>query len=158
MTPNQTAFLSMISKSEGTNRAADPYRVCYGYKHIIADLSDHPAITGEWHGESLDSLGPSYVGKVSTAAGRYQINKPTWLDVKNALSLSDFSAASQDDAALYLIKRAGALTLVNEGLLDGAIEACKGVWASLPGNSAGQPQAKLADLKQAYTDAGGAFA
>ena len=50
---NVAAFLSMIASSEGTDRAADPYRVCFGYKHTIADLGDHPAITGEWKGEGV---------------------------------------------------------------------------------------------------------
>ena len=40
---NLQAFLSMISSSEGTDRGdGDAYAVCYGYKHTIADFSDHP--------------------------------------------------------------------------------------------------------------------
>ena len=158
MTPNVQAFLSMISHSEGTDRAPDPYRVCYGYKHTIADLSDHPTVTGEWKGESLASLGPMYATSISTAAGRYQLIRPTWQQCQAILRLPDFTAPSQDDAAIFLIKEKGALELVNSGRVADAIDKCHGIWASLPGSTSGQPQRKLADLIQAYGDAGGAFA
>ena len=79
ISPNLQAFLATIRHSEGTDRAADPYRVVYSYNHTIVNLSDHPAVTGEWKGAPLDNLGPLYVGKISTAAGAYQIIKPTWL-------------------------------------------------------------------------------
>ena len=155
---NLGAFLTMISHSEGTDRVADPYRVCFGYRHVIADLSDHPAITGEWHGESLANLGPDYAGKISTAAGRYQLIRPTWIDAKQALHLPDFTGPSQDAAATWLINGRGALNMVNGGRVADAIDRCRTVWASLPGSTSGQPQAKLADLIQSYTAAGGGFA
>jgi muramidase (phage lysozyme) len=158
MTQNQQAFLAMISHSEGTDRAPDPYRVCYGYQHTIVSLSDHPAITGEWKGESIANLGPQYAGEVSTAAGKYQINRPTWLNCKVALNLRDFTGPSQDDAALFLIKQKGALDLVNGGQVAAAITLCHGIWASLPGGTSGQPERSFADLIHAYGDAGGAFA
>lgn len=158
MLPNQQAFLAMIAHSEGTDRAPDPYRVCYGYQHTIQDLRDHPAITGEWKGESIANLGPQYAGEVSTAAGKYQINRPTWIQCKAALNLRDFTGPSQDDAALYLIKKAGALDILNGGQVAAAITLCHGLWASLPGGNSGQPERSFADLIQAYGDAGGAFA
>lgn len=158
MTANESAFLATISASEGTDKAADPYRVCYGYQHTIESFADHPAITGEWEGESLDSLGPQYWGEKSTAAGKYQINKPTWLLCKRALGLRDFTPASQDAAALYLVRQDGALDLVNGGQIAEAFGKCKETWASFPGNSDGQPQKTLAGLVQTYTSAGGAFA
>jgi muramidase (phage lysozyme) len=158
VTQNLAAFLSMISHSEGTDRQIDPYRCCFGFRHIIQDLSDHPAVTGEWRGASLDFLGPSYLGKVSTAAGRYQLIKPTWLACKDALKLTDFTGASQDDAAVELIKQKGALNLVNGGQVAEAITLCHEVWASLPGSSSGQPQQTMAALIQSYGNAGGAFA
>ena len=158
MTPNMLAFLSMIATSEGTDRIADPYRCTFGYRHVIADLSDHPAITGEWMGVPLDFLGPAYAGLVSTAAGKYQITKHTWEAAKVSLALKDFTGPSQDDAAILLIKQKDALDLVNSGQVQDAISACASIWASLPGSASGQPQAKIADLIHSYANAGGAFA
>jgi muramidase (phage lysozyme) len=87
---NLSAFLNTISHNEGTDRAPDPYRVCFGFKHTIADLWDHPAATGEWKGEPLDFLGPTYAGLISTAAGKYQITKHMWEALQAALNLADF--------------------------------------------------------------------
>jgi lysozyme len=158
MTQNRAAFLDMISHSEGTDRAADSYRVVFGFKHTIADLSDHPAVTGEWHGEPLDFLGPTYYGLISTAAGRYQVTKHTWQALQGALNLPDFGPASQDAAAILLIKQKGALDMVDSGRVVDAVNLCHSVWASLPGSTSGQPQRTMADLVKTYTDAGGAFA
>lgn len=148
----------MISHSEGTDKAADPYRVVYGYKHTIADLRDHPAVTGEWMGESLESLGPAYKGLHSTAAGKYQITKPTWLGLQAILKLPDFTGPSQDDAAVQLIKNKHALDLVFAGRVGDAITACRSIWASLPGSNVGQPTRSFAELINAYGNAGGGFA
>jgi lysozyme len=158
MTPNVAAFLTMISHSEGTDRGTDPYRICFGFKHVIQSLADHPAVTGEWAGEPLDFLGPAYAGKISTAAGRYQITRPTWLGLQAILHLPDFTGPSQDDAAIQLIKDRGALDLINAGDIQTAIRACAGEWASLPGSKSGQPQNKLGLLVDAYQSAGGALA
>lgn len=155
---NVSAFLAMLSRSEGTDRGRDPYRVCYGYKHTIASLADHPAVTGEWKGESIAQLGPQYAGMVSTAAGRYQLIRPTWLNCKRALGLRDFSAASQDAAAVYLIKGRGALDDVQSGRIEAAIGKCRKEWASLPGAGYGQPERSMALLLDSYTAAGGALA
>lgn len=155
---NTTAFLAAISYAEGTARAADPYRVVFGYGTTLRDLSDHPAITGEWTGAPLDSLGPSYRGKISTAAGRYQIIRATWLRCRAALGLRDFGPASQDAAALWLIERRGALDLVRAGRFDEAVTRCASEWASLPGSTSGQPQRRMAELRTAYVNAGGALA
>lgn len=158
MTPNIAAFLTMIAHGEGTDQVPDPYRCCYGFSHTIKDLSNHPAITGEWMGESISQLGPQYVGLISTAAGRYQINRKTWESIQQTLSLPDFTGPCQDDAAIFLIKGQGALNLVNGGQVTAAIEKCHPIWASLPGSTSGQPQVPLQAAIQTYTEAGGAFA
>lgn len=159
---NLRAFLTLIGWSEGTERAADPYRVVYGYKHTIQDFSDHPAITGEWRGERLSDamcaaagLGP---GCISTAAGRYQMIRPTWLDAKDTLGLTDFSPESQDRAALWLIERGGALDDVRDGRVADAIAKVRRTWASLPGSGWSQPERSLSSLLAAYTTAGGTLA
>lgn len=148
----------MISHGEGTDRAPDPYRVCYAFIHTIKDLREHPAITGEWLGESLANLGAAYIGKISTAAGRYQLIKPTWVSLRDRLKLSDFTGPSQDAAAIELIREKGALALVDSGRVADAITACHEIWASLPGSTSGQPQKSFAALIGAYGDAGGGFA
>ena len=158
MTPQLAAFLAVIRRSEGTDKYPNPWAVCFEGKFTITDFTDHPAIMGTWHGESLDFLGPEYVGKVSTAAGAYQLIKPTWALCKAALQLPDFSANSQDSAALYLIRNAGAEALIGRGDVSGAIYACRHIWASLPGSNVGQPMAKLSELLEFYGEQPGMVA
>jgi len=158
---NVRAFLATIAAAEGTdpNRyGIEPYRVCYGYRHTIRDLAEHPAVSGEWAGEPLDALGPRYAGLRSTAAGKFQIIRPTWLRVKRALGLPDFGPASQDAAAVYLIRQRGALDAIERGDFAGALALCAAEWASLPGSTAGQPTRKLDQLAQVFTANGGAIA
>lgn len=156
---NQRAFLALISHSEGTDRAPDPYRVCFGYTHTIDSLREHPAVTGEWHGEPLrDELciaAGQRPGCVSTAAGKYQLVRPTWCGIRDRLRLHDFSDDSQDRAALYLIEQRGALEDVHAGRIQTAIVKCKGEWASLPGAGYRQHESRLVDLLAAFTAAGG---
>lgn len=163
-TQNQLAFLATISHTEGTDRAADPYRVCYAFVHTILDLTYHPAEHRppdglvEWHGEPIDHLGPQYAGEVSTAAGRYQMRLKTWLGCKSILSLSGFTPDAQNDAAILLIKQRGALALVNAGELQEAILCCDNEWASFPGGPSHQPQHTFAYMRDFYVNAGGALA
>ena len=159
---NERAFLDLISFSEGTNLAPDPYRVCYGYKHTILSFFDHPTVTKEWSGEILpDSLchaaGLSS-GCRSTAAGKYQFIKPTWLECKKALNLPDFSPASQDRAALFLLSRSNALTDIHNGDIPAAIAKARFLWASFPGAGYSQPERRISALSKAFTAAGGVLA
>lgn len=162
MTPNIAAFLAMISHSEGTDRAADPYRVCYGFAHTIVSLADHPAVTGEWVGERLPDAYCVSAGIAppchSSAAGRYQLTKPTWSRLKAKLGLTAFDGPAQDDAAVELLKEAGSFDLINAGRIGEAVAVEHGEWASLPGSKAGQPQTPLTALLAAYSGAGGALA
>lgn len=148
---NLSAFLATIRHSEGTDKASDPYAAVFGYGFTITDFSDHPAVLGTWTGEHTQY-------GLSTAAGAYQIIKPTWVALKARLKLPDFSPLSQDAAAIELIREKGALDAINGGRVADAIALCHSVWASLPGSTSGQPQASLASLVQHYTDSGGAFA
>lgn len=159
--PLAIAFLHMIAWSEGTSREGrDPYRVTYGYKHTLRDLSDHPAITGEWLGLALP---PSFcrraglrAGCKSTAAGAYQITKPTWLDraLRQRYRPASFEPAEQDRFCWFaLIADAGAQELVLRGQITAAIDRCSHRWASLPGSNSGQPERKLQGLLDTYQDA-----
>ena len=159
---NVAAFLKAIQRAEGADREPDPYRVCYGYAHRIQSFADHPAITGEWRGERLPDamcrnagFGP---GCVSSAAGAYQIIKSTWRNLRDALGLPDFGPASQDAAAVELIRRRGALADVQAGRLGEAVRKCRNEWASLPGNYAGQGQRSTLQLAQWFNEAGGTLA
>lgn len=159
---NIDAFLTAIAMAEGTDREIEPYRVCFGYKHTIASFADHPAITGEWRGEKLSDahcrgagLKP---GCVSTAAGRYQIIRPTWARLKVQERLPDFSPASQDAACIALIRGRGALDDVKAGRFAQAIDKCRKEWASLPGAGYGQGERSLPWLQAQYAQAGGIVA
>lgn len=159
---NVAAFLAMLRQAEGTHGQADPYRVTYGYRHVIQSLVDHPTVTGEWPGLVLSDtqcanagFGP---GCRSTAAGAYQIIRPTWLRVREALQLPDFGPASQDAAAVELIRRRGALTYVERGDVIEAVHRCRAEWASLPGNYAKQGQRSIEWLASAYEANGGTYA
>ena len=161
--PSQiAATLSAIRHAEGTASQGDPYRVCYAYRHTIQSFADHPAVSGEWSGENLSlalcagaGLGP---GCVSTAAGAYQIIRPTWLRLKNKLSLPDFSPASQDAAATELLRERGAIARLEIGDFAGAIAKAKKEWASLPGAGYGQGERTIAWLTEKFTSAGGVLA
>jgi muramidase (phage lysozyme) len=153
---NVPAFLDVLSHSEGTDKGADPYRVCYAFRHSIQSLSDHPAVTGEWTGERI-TVG-RYAGELSTAAGRYQINKPTWLRIKAKLGLTSFENDAQDSAAVELLKEYGAFDLVDGGDIKGAIAKLANVWASLPGGDSGQHEFAYKLLQASYLADGGQLA
>jgi muramidase (phage lysozyme) len=159
---NLAAALEVIKLAEGTNRGADPYRVCFGFAHTIRDLSEHPAITGEWRGAALSDemcrnagFGP---GCKSTAAGAFQLIRPTWVRCRDALGLADFSPASQDAACIYLIQQRGALQDVYAGRVQAWVNKCRAEWASLPGNYAKQGQRSMATLMAWFQQRGGVLA
>jgi lysozyme len=159
---NERAFLELIAYAEGTSRAPDPYRVCFGYKHTIFDLRDHPAVTLEWRGEKLSDamcINAGFrPGCKSTAAGKYQLIRPTWQSCKSFLNLPDFSPPSQDRAALLLISQAGALKDIHSGNIKTAISKTRHLWASLPGAGFGQKEHNFATLEAAFLKAGGTLA
>lgn len=138
---NVAAFLSMIAYSEGT-AGPNGYRTLFG-GGLFDSFADHPRIKVRAG------------GYVSSAAGRYQILASTWDDVRGKLNLPDFSPASQDAAAVELIRERGALNDVKAGRLASAISRVAKVWASLPGAGYSQPERKLSALQQAFADAGG---
>lgn len=162
MSKNLEAFLSMLKRAEGTDKVSDPYRVTFGYQTTIQDFSDHPYLTGEWKGSKLSDSQCKGAGQrpgcITTAAGAYQITSTTWRQLKKKLNLPDFSPASQDKAALELIREKGAIELIEAGKVEQAIDRVKKVWASLPGAGYGQGERSLASLKDAYSESGGEFA
>lgn len=141
---NLRAFLEVIRAGEGT-ADVEGYRRHFGGR-LFHSYVDHPRVAvsaGAW---------------TSTAAGAYQFLARTWDECRAALALPDFSPRSQDLAAVFLIRRRGALTDALAGQLDRAIAKCAREWASLPGSPYGQPKRTLAQATQTYLAAGGALA
>lgn len=154
---NVKAFLATLRYAEGT-AGVNGYNTLYGGA-LFTNLSDHPYLTGEWKGKVLSDamckgagLGP--VCK-STAAGAYQITSTTWKGIKAKLKLTDFSPASQDLAAIELIREKGALDDIEKGFFERAIPKVKKIWASLPGAGYNQPEKTLTALKTIYQQNGG---
>lgn len=144
-TPEQrlAAFLYAIRASE--HRFPDDVQndACYTlfYSRIpFVNISDHPTITGEVQGIKLSDAmcrnAGFAPGCVSTAAGAYQIIKPTWLRARASGTwgprLMDFSKASQDEAARRILIMSDAYNYVLSGNFERAIEMASTQWASLP--------------------------
>lgn len=150
MHANLKAFLDTIAHSEiGEHLLANSdngYNVLVGGK-LFNGYADHP--------RKLVDLGN---GLKSTAAGRYQILARYFDVYKKTLGLKDFGYEAQDAIAIQMIKEQRALVPIENGQFDLAVERCRNIWASLPGAGYGQHENRLADLRTAYTQAGGALA
>lgn len=147
MSANLRAFLAVIRHCEGT-AGPDGYRTLFGGE-LFDSFADHPRrqITRALKGRPI----------TSTAAGAYQFLARTWDECRRALNLPDFSPESQDLAAVFLIRRRGALADVEAGRIEAALRKCNREWASLPGAPYGQPTKPLAECLAVYHRAGGAF-
>ena len=149
MTPweqqNVQAFLRTIRVAEGT-AGGNGYSMLFG-GDTFTGFADHPRVlvTRTSNGTPI----------TSSAAGAYQILRRTWDGVRVKLGLPDFSPASQDRAAVELIRQRGALADVRAGRFADAINKCRKEWASLPGAGYGQPEKNVGDLFTAYINAGG---
>lgn len=165
---NRTAFLSMIAFAEGTS--TNPVTSNNGYDIIVTgiggkfetfnDYTDHPFANGRK---------PKQInrqGLKSTASGRYQILIRDWFHYKGLLDLSDknlypdgaFSPQAQDAYALQLIKECRALSFIDEGKIEQAINKVKHLWASFPGAGYDQKEQRMAVLIGEYLKAGGVIA
>lgn len=139
------SFLFMIRSCEHNALdvlSGDCYRTFYGGSRF-SDMSDHPVATGEKVGIKLPSAmcvaaGIASGNCVSTAAGAYQMTLPTWRRAKAALGLADFSNASQDAAAAWLMDQARVTPLILSGDVAAAVRRASSTWASLPGSTAQQ--------------------
>ncbi|HBH72767.1 MAG TPA: endolysin, partial [Synechococcales bacterium UBA10510] len=90
-------------------------------------------------------------------AGAYQFMPSTWRMVTQALGLAQFGPQVQDQGALYLIQRRGALSLADQGLFTPYLaHRLAPEWASIPtlaGRSYyGQPVKRYDELKRFYED------
>lgn len=151
------AFLQMIRFSEHAMNdvmsGQDYYTVVGGGK--FSNDSDHPANTGEWDGKPMSDdfcrragFGP---GCKTYAAGAYQITKTTWNVLrKRAPRLPDFSPASQDEAALRLLREIGVPQLLNADRFEDAVYAASQKWASLPSSPLPGKTRSIAEVAQWY--------
>nr|WP_315862947.1 MULTISPECIES: glycoside hydrolase family protein [unclassified Thermosynechococcus] len=116
------AWLELISWCEGTS-GPDGYRISFTAAKFDG-FQDHP--------RKVYCAGKH----CSDAAGKYQFLSTTWDECRKALKLPDFSPESQDQAALYLIDRRGALENIDKLQVAIALDKISWEWASLP-NSRG---------------------
>jgi muramidase (phage lysozyme)/biotin carboxyl carrier protein len=127
--PELLAFLDTIAYAEGGN-----YDILYGGKRF-GSYAKHPG---------------------GGAAGRYQIQPRTWAGAQKALGLKDFSPASQDAAAIYLIQQRKAMPFVEQGAkgFRKALDILSYEWASFPPQRyPNQSVKKLEDLEVTYVRA-----
>ena len=144
ITPERRALLNTIRYAEGTWKDGldHGYRVLYGGS-LFQDLSRHP--------EKMVVKRYS-----SAAAGAYQFLPDTWRQVARELKLPSFEPQHQDQAALRLVERRGALEEVDRhGLTPSVMNRLAPEWASFPthsGTSAyGQPVKSQAELARFYS-------
>jgi muramidase (phage lysozyme)/biotin carboxyl carrier protein len=133
--PEVRAFLDLIAYAEGSG-----YNVMFPGRRFRS-YADHPR-TRITSGDLT-----------SDAAGRYQFLASTWDDAKKALGLKDFSPASQDLAAVWLIdKKRNALKYVEQGSkgLKQALDILSYEWASFPPARYPQETRSLQDLTNKY--------
>lgn len=114
---------------------------------IFWDLSDHPTITGEVAPVPLSAqmcINAGFADGVctSSAAGAYQITRPTWNEIRDYSGphLPDFTPESQDAAALRIMAKIGALPLIDAGNITAALPKLGTRWASIPGARGKQGQ------------------
>lgn len=153
---NVKAFLCLIREGE-SSQEEQAYQWLFGSTRrapkLFDSFADHPRVRTyeRYDGQFIKN------GKIdyTTAAGAYQITETTWGGCVRALDLPDFSPASQDLAALYLIWQRKALDDVLAGRIQEAIIKLRLEWASLPGSTYGQPTVALEKALEVYRVAGG---
>jgi muramidase (phage lysozyme) len=140
LTPERRALLNTIRYAEGTwlGGSGEGYRVLYGGGRF-AGFSHHPEM----------EVRRRYV---SAAAGAYQFLPATWKAAAKELALPDFGPQSQDQAALHLVRKRGALHHFDrEGLSEPVLARLAHEWASLPslsgGSVYGQPVRSARELQ-----------
>ncbi|WP_394540184.1 glycoside hydrolase family 104 protein [Lysobacter enzymogenes] len=146
---NVVAFLDMIAHAEGVER----FSVIGGYDVLVGgdrftDFAKHPRL-------------PVWLPKYrihSTAAGRYQFLWRTWNSLQVRLDLPDFGPASQDRAAIELLRENGSLADIKKGWISSAVRKSRKTWASLPNAGYGQRELPLEALLAVYQKAGGQVA
>ena len=146
ITAERRALLNTIRFAEGTWADGDDigYRIMFG-GGLMPSLDRHPdrvVRTARY---------------ASAAAGAYQFMPFTWTMVSRSLGMAAFGPQVQDQGAIFLIQRRGALALADQGVFSPLLAAkLAPEWASFPtlaGRSFyGQPVKRYNDLKRFYDD------
>lgn len=150
---NIAAFLSMLRYAEGT-AGPEGYRTLFGGS-LFDSFDDHPRQAVRYGQLWTTAAGAYQLMAVSPLPGGGTTRVNTWDRIRAKLQLPDFSPASQDAAAIELIRERGALGDVMAGRLATAVRKCAPVWASLPGAGYNQPERQYASLAAAFASAGG---
>lgn len=143
---NVQAFLKLIKKYESMG---GDYQVIYGGRRFDG-FDSHPNIRVPFKDPRTGKM------NYSTAAGAYQITIGTWRMINASMSLPDFSPASQDLAAVWLLNYCGAMPLIVKGDIEGALQKASTQWASLPFTTSMQNHVTLDKAIASYKQAGGA--
>ena len=144
ITPERRALLNTIRFAEGTWARGEDlgYRVMFG-GGLMGGMDRHPNRV-------------IYSGRyASAAAGAYQFMPFTWTMASQKLGLAGFGPHVQDQAAIFLIQRRGALALADRGEFTPELAAkLAPEWASFPTLAGysyyGQPVKRYAALKAFY--------
>ena len=144
ITPERRALLNTIRFAEGTWARGEDlgYRVMFG-GGLMGGMDRHPNRV-------------IYSGRyASAAAGAYQFMPFTWTMASRKLGLAGFGPHVQDQAAIFLIQRRGALALADRGEFTPELAAkLAPEWASFPTLAGysyyGQPVKRYAALKAFY--------
>jgi len=151
ITAERRALLNTIRYAEGTwaNGHDVGYRIMFGGS-LMPSLDRHPNRVNRT------------ARYASAAAGAYQFMPPTWAMVTRALGFQSvgpdaFGPQVQDQAALFLVQRRGALPLADQGLFTPELaHRLAPEWASFPtlaGRSFyGQPVKRFEELRRFYED------
>jgi muramidase (phage lysozyme) len=144
VTAERRALLNTIRFAEGTwaNGQDQGYWILFGGS-LMSSLDRHP---------NRVMRTPGYA---SAAAGAYQFMPPTWSIASRSMGLSGFGPDVQDQAALFLVRKRGALHLADRGQMTPELAArLAPEWASFPtlaGRSFyGQPVKRFSELKSFY--------
>lgn len=142
---NVRAFNAVRDLGEHGPNADDPdrYRTMFGGEKFDAPPWEHPRrkITRN--------------GITSTAAGGPQFLAGTWDEMARKYGFEDFSPGCQEEAAVGLYVRRGALDDIIAGRFEEAIAKCAKEWASLPGSPYGQPTLTMDRARDRYLERGG---
>lgn len=147
---NVISFLALIRRIEPSQN--DPYTSLVGGGNF-SGFTDHPANLG-WKGIRVD-------GRKTTAAGAYQITLTTWNEIRSkGLDVPDFSPASQDAAALWILqyKRPGAYQLIAAGEFHAAMVRLRSEWQAFDLILKGTYYVSEAEAANIYQQNGGMIA
>lgn len=151
---NITAFLALIRRAE----SGDDYYIIAGGDHFT-DTREHPFVLDPGRAKPLGT----------TASGAYQMVRGTWALARDALGLTDFSPASQDAAAEWLLRYkvpgenamqaegTGVYELVEAGQFDEAMARLGPEWEAFAKMAVGRYHLSLDDAREFIESQGGTY-